>query len=172
MTRLTKDKRTLIINRIMADIPAVDIKALAEKEVEEAALKLLPAKVREVWNDSALRPYVRTGRVSTGCGAIYTHIPAHADWLSKDESRAAIGDDAWQKLMERCAELRKQNEDRAQIYNELAANFSSVTTHKQFIERFPQFEKYLPVVRGVVSNLPATTNLIDRLSAAGWKAGE
>lgn len=172
MASLSKHEKDRMIRSIMADIPRPDIEKLAAEEFCAAVDERLPEAIKKALKDPKAREYVNTQTVYTDCGRV--RFPCHApcghiyrlvDW------EPYAGEEAVKRLRDRCAEVRARDDARSEMQAALAANFSGVRTVKQFEERFPELAKYLPA-KAVTANLPATSDLVDRLKAAGLKGAE
>lgn len=165
--KLSKYMKEAIVRKIIADIPERNFQAEAEALVLPAALSRLPAKVKAAWEDSNTAAFVQTARLGTNCGALKVLIPARSSYLDTAEKIEAIGAETWAAFQALCAEYRAERWERHRLCATLEANFSRITTRKQFVERFPELEKYAPAEPEVLANLPATTDLMDTLKAAG-----
>ena len=171
--KLNSRIRERIVDAVLADLPQRDFKAEAEAIVLPAVLERVPSPVQRAWKDNASRPYVRTASCSTNCGALSAHVPHYRGYLYGNEAKDAMGLEAWAALQALCGEHRKYRDERKALKARLAANLSACTTRKAFIERFPELAKYAPnEAAAPVANLPATTELIDSLKAAGLKIEE
>jgi len=172
MNTLSKAVKDGMIRSIVADIPEEDFQAQGREFILEAVVAKLPPKVRAVWNDADLRPYIKTARISTGCNRISANVPWLDSWADAENVKAVVGQETWNTFLDYCASNTRQIETRRELYRTLEANFASVRTRKQFIERFPELQKYLPEDRSSPANLPATNDLMERLKAAGFEMKE
>jgi hypothetical protein len=170
--KLTKYMKECIVGRILADVPERNFQAEAEALVMPAVLARLPKDVRKVVDNPNLANFVKTARAGTNCGALYVQIPAQSSYLDSAEKIDAMGAETWEAFQALCAENRSAKEGRAALKRQLAANFASISTRKQFVERYPELATYAPEDREAVANLPATTALIDTLKAAGLSVQE
>lgn len=171
MTRLVNADRDRIRRAILAEVPKVDYDAAAEKRMIALAVHALPAHARRVWDDTANRALLRTETVSIkwperdrveGCWyAFSVSVPGF-----HGEIELVLQSDAGLAILAK--DKRDQEESRAEINRTLQNNLASVHTHEAFSERWPELVKYLPDGSEVkAANLPATTDLIDKLKAAG-----
>lgn len=164
--KLTHDIRKQIVTAIMADIPYRTTVSDAEDYLLELAENALPEQVRKLWKNSETKQYVSTYyfyymTVSANLPGIYRNSGDHAD---------LFGEEAWKKFTDMAEAITAEKEERKQTVVDLTVNFASIRTAKVFGERFPELAKYLPVKAEPVANLPATTNLMDKLKAMGLEA--
>ncbi len=165
--KLSKYMKEAIVRKIIADIPMRDFQAEAEALVLPAAMARLPASVSAVVNNPETSAFVKRARLGTNCGALYVQIPTREQYLDTADKIGAVGQQTWEAMQALCGEHRAAKEERERLRRTLEANFSRITTRKQFVERFPDLAKYAPAEDVVTANLPATTDLIDALKAAG-----
>lgn len=163
--RLTNYVRESIIRAIMNDLPKEDIESKAKQEVLDAAVERLPAKVRAVWDDEKLRPYIQMTYLRTDCGAIYATIPGCDRHATNPVDK--IGAEAWALFQQRCGELREQSKQRRATYERLTQAVNSVKTVAEFVKQYPELAKYAPSSPDNPANLPARTDLIAHLRDAG-----
>ena len=57
--KLTKSDREAFVSAVMHDTPQIDFVGQAKKLALDAAVKKLPKKVRECWDDNTLRGFVK-----------------------------------------------------------------------------------------------------------------
>lgn len=174
MTNLTKTMREQIVCSILADIPFDDGVQAARDAALDAALALLPPKVRAVWDDPDIRGYIATRVIYTNGSDIGVNTPVNEDtyWGSngRDERMARLFGEAGATAIEQAAmDVQKRREERDAVKNRLTAAVASVRTVKAFREAYPDLAKYAPAEVEKVANLPATTDLMDTLKAAGLK---
>lgn len=167
MTTLTKDNKERMIRSIMGDIPQIDYQTAGADFIKAAVVEKLPPKVKAVWQDKEYKKYIKVARVSTDCGRIRATVPWFSDYAYSREIKEFVGDETWNEFLEFGRLNTQQIEARCALQNQMEANFSTVRTFKQFRERFPELEKYLPHEPGSSANLPVTSDLADRLRAAG-----
>lgn len=171
MTNLTKTMREQIVHSILADIPFDDGVQAARDAALDAALALLPPKVRAVWDDPDIRGYVVTRVIYTHGSGIGVNIPVNEDtyWGRDDRLKRLFGGAGATALEQAATDVQKRREDRDAVTNRLTAAVASVRTVKAFREAYPDLAKYAPTEVEKVANLPATTDLMDTLKAAGLK---
>lgn len=154
------DRAESIARAVLSDTPQEDFDGQMRKRVLVLAVEAMPPKVRAVYNDTSARHFIRSATVNFG--GVSVACPGAGQY--EDNSRIKA-DDELQRLF---AAHQKQREARRQLAEKLTANIRGCTTQKVFHERFPDLAKYWPVAAEPVGNLPATTQLIDSLKAAGW----
>lgn len=163
MTRLTKYQKSAIVDRVLADIPIKLTKASIADKLVQLAVDELPKEIRRIWDNEQTRPYVKL--VHVGHGPVYTWVPG----CDNRGGAELFGDEKWKSFKDLTMAHRAELNRRSELRIELEANFMSVKTRKQFIERFPELEKYLPDEEAPVNNPPATTHMIDKLRNLGLK---
>lgn len=162
MTRLTTQIRNRIVSAVLADTPdtiAEDANKL-QAEIEEWAWSQLPAPCPE-----PLRPYIHLASVYMAEGEMYIQLP-FGRVFGWDEQRQRVREEFGAKLK---AIGARANARRA-LTDKLKASLNGCRTVKQLEERFPELAAYLPEP-DTAAQLPATTDLMDSLRAAGWPEG-
>ena len=174
--RLTVELRAQIVKDIMDDMPALDPKHLKDyrdtmdKRAREIARDQLPEKVRAIYDDVNLRPYVHTNYVSICCVGYQLPTLARGYDSSRALMKAIETDPVFDTAHKAYDKLR---DDTQRIRSDLAINIAVPKTVKAFVEMFPDLAKYAPEEpTPATANLPATTALMDSLKAAGLKVGE
>lgn len=162
--RLTKSDKQAFVAMVMKDVPQVDYDELAQAYIRETVVASLPPKVREVYDDPKLRPYLDTGWISTpGCLNSFCmegagEFEAPPEYLDK---------------LREFADLKhEQNQSRHKLEVKLVSAINSCNTLKQAHERLPKFTAYLPKESEPLKNLPAVANLVVSLMDAGWRQKE
>lgn len=164
MSRLNKYERDSIRRAVMSDVPEVDYASQMQSRGQAVAVEALPPEIRRIWANGKLRGYVKSFRIYLDCMSI-TVPGADDDGLSN-----RIKSDP---ELVRLHELHDaQRETRQQLDRKLRYGFASISTTKQFAERFPELVKYLPAENQPVANLPASTDVMDALKAAGLPTEE
>ena len=163
--RLTIHSKNHTIQNILEALPKVDNTNAMRQRAMEVAVARLPEAVREMYLDPATAEYINTEYVNTCC--VGYNLPSSRTANYHDLSNAIKNDEAWAALHSAHDNAKAA---RSNMKRELDASFRSITTDKQFKDRFPDLVKYLPISAAeVVTNLPATTSLMDYLKAAGLK---
>lgn len=162
MTKLTSQVRHHVLCAVLADTPNTtpeDAKKLQD-EIEEWAWSQLPAPCPE-----PLRPYIQLTNVWMDEGRMHVSLPFNRGFVWEDQRkrvREAFGD--------RLKEIGTRYDARCALEAKLKASLNGCHTVKQLKERFPELAVYLPEPDTAVQ-LPATTELMDSLRAAGWPEG-
>ena len=166
--KLTMQIKNQIVAAVMADVPDRDWHKEAKDLILPVVVAKLPPPVRRVYDDNALAPYIKhmTIRPRSNVG-LTVSIPSAEGNYTTDILQYL--DMATVAKFEALGEaMRKARQSRMTMQGELLRSFKMVNTFKQFEEAFPQLKKYLPTVERPVRNLPATTDLMDRLKEIGW----
>jgi hypothetical protein len=170
--KLTKLLRSAIVEAIMADIPETDHQARFEAAVHADVIEHLPEPVAKVYADLALRSYV------VGCSWYGgPQRDAEGNWVSAPFSSVALPRDydlseEFLKAIEPLvAEKRAHSKQVTDMEAAITGIINSCSTSKQFLERLPEFAKYLPVEPTKSANLPALANLTADLVKLGWPKG-
>jgi hypothetical protein len=173
--RLTVELRAQIVKDIMADMPALspsllkDYRDTMDKRAREIAVDDLPEKVKAIYNDPTLRPYINTEYVSVCCVGYNLPTLARGYDSTRALMKAIETDPAFDAAHKAYDKLR---DDTQRIRSQLALNVAIPRTVKAFVEMFPDLAKYAPEEpTPATANLPATTALMDSLKAAGLKVG-
>ena len=175
--RLTVELREKIVRGIMADMPALSPKLLKDyrdtmdKRAREIAREQMPEKVRALYDDPTLRQYVHHEYAYVCCVG-YT-LPTFKEGEFRRDTRLGRIIEVDPVFDTAHKAYDKQREDTRNIQNQLALNVAIPRTVKAFVEMFPDLAKYAPQEpTPATANLPATTQLMDSLRAAGLKVGE
>jgi hypothetical protein len=171
---LTKKLRDQIVHSIMADMPFDDGAQAARDAALDAAVALLPPKVRAVWDDPNIRGFVATRVVYADANNLSVSTPVNEEtfWGNtgrKDRMARLFGEDGAEVFEQTAKAIAQKYEDRDALKSRLNAALASVRTVKAFREAYPDLAKYAPAEVEKVANLPATTDLMDTLKAAGLK---
>jgi hypothetical protein len=166
--KLLKYQKEAIVRSIMNDVPEVDYQELIQKEVTAWAVERLPANIKRIWDAPDSRSYLRTERYYFERAFIeapgYWHTAANED---TDDAKALRA-----KISELKALEDAQDQARSELRSKVFAVVMSCNTHKQFIERLPEFEEYLPAEAAPSTNLPVVANIVANLTKAGWPKGK
>lgn len=165
---MTKNEKEKIAHRIMADIPFEDVRPTLRERVYELAYANLPEKVRMVWDDTQLRGYVSTTTLYWDNILSVGELPYDDGAAWNNRYKSILGADGAAEIQAALDDYKARRKARTEMQERLMAEFVVVRTHKQFIERFPDLAKYLPAPVAA-ANVPATTDLMDKLRAAGLK---
>ncbi len=163
--KLTNHHRDTFVKAAMLDVPYVDYKEQARALFVKTMVAKLPPKVRALWDDNELRPYVKTHQACVLFCSVSAPAPSRDDLVLGPEADAAL------------AQLKIADMAQQETRNALAMSLRSVaygcTTRKALLEALPEFEKYMPAETPPVSrNLPAIANVVADFTKAGWPKGK
>jgi hypothetical protein len=181
-----------IVSKIMRDVPQTDFSDLIQKYVQKVALDLMPAAVRAVYEDEALRPFLsaKVGLYISGynalghMGGIYWRAPNDRSmiYLSKF-SRNGEMDALTAKLLEtiqptieNMAKLsEEQHRARTRMEDNLRDMLRPVRTLKQAkLVLEPELHRYLPSdiyasrTRAAAAGTELVLHVVSDLKAMGW----
>jgi hypothetical protein len=166
MTRLTNALKRTIIDAVLEDLPKTDFSETARKRALELAVAHLPPEAQRIWKDGARRGLLKTsslyvwGKDDRGV-VVSVSLPGfetYHDEIKKDPQFAAA-----------CAAVQEQKKTFDELKLKLKGQLNACPNVKTFCERFPDLACYVPESEAEPVNLPATTDLIDNLKAAGLK---
>ena len=165
--RMTVAIREDIQSSIVRDLPpAPDLQPVKDAVLANAVSRL-PHPVRKLWDNPEMRNFVTTQSVWSGTGNIAVTVPASRDQLKTDILSPETID-----LLNAAGEgVIKHRDERKALNKQLRKYLDSCSTVNVFCTRFPELAKYAPK-EAPTPNLPATTDLVDNLKAAGLKLGE
>ena len=162
--------KELMIKRIMSDLTELNTEKLrqeAHAAFQTAVEANLPAEVKKLMANEKTAGYLRRSTYwvdGLGTGSTYGHKVN----MDQDDWVALAGAEAWNALLAAGAAVMAARKKFNETKRDLEVSFGTVNTYKQFRERFPELAKYLPGPASVTTpNLPATTQLIDKLKELG-----
>ena len=153
--RLTVRDKSAMIGRILNDLPKSDAREKTSKMLLDAAHAKMPKNLYQQ------QEWLNHGYFYRWGASYNLPAPKGTNCISY------FGEEIIEKCDALYDEWLTYKNSTQEMKCKLEANFSSVTTVKKFIERFPDLVKYLPKETEVVQNLPATTNLTDELKKMG-----
>lgn len=156
--RLTAHIRRAIVDAILADIPDSDIEDRFEQALNDMIMEQLPPAVAAIYANPTTRHYIAKDAWHHFGLFMGRHIPRSVEVPADFEERHA-------KLY---AAKRAEDEARGELGAKVRAVVHSCSTSKQFLDRLPEFAKYLPEEAARTPNLPAIANLTADLVKAGW----
>lgn len=165
--RMTVAIRDDIQSSILRDLPAAPDPQPAKDAVLLDAVTRLPEAIRKLWVNEETRNFITTQTVWSSTGNIAVTVPASRDQLRTE----ILSQSAAEKLDEAGAAIVKHRDERKELAKKIRKYLDSCSTVNVFCTRFPELAKYAPKEAPTL-NLPATTELIDNLKAAGLKLGE
>jgi len=155
---MNKLEKQAFVKAIMADVPQVDYESQIRKRVEKAVYDAAPPEIKAVLDKPELHKY----------------LGPHSVYYSR-ENRALYTIGATSNFRCDCTTLDAAHVEQARARKELETKLTSaiagMTTRKQIATAFPEFEKYLPAEPAKSTNLPALTDVVNQVKAAGWPKG-
>lgn len=172
--KLNQYQKRTIINAIMNDVPQIDYTAQAQAIMMARSIELLPPGVKafhERGNGDWLKtmevraPYVRDDAATAHLSQVFNEF----FWLTiVGVEPSPLKAEDFEPLIPLAHAQAEQRTARRAIFDQVTANVNSCSTDKALINRFPEFERYLPKVDSATANLPAETSLITNLMQLGW----
>lgn len=167
MTTLNRDDKARIIASILGSIPRTDFIGQAKDLARQAIERSLPEKVRKFYRDEETRGYVKLGTYRLEMPSNQFMAPSLSDWMNWLELKRMISIEDASKIEELLSLNTKQLNEIETLKSKMHANFSEIRTLKSFQQRFPELVSFLPARFREVQNLPASTQLMESLKAAG-----
>lgn len=166
IVNLSKIARAEIVSRIMADIPKKQTLEEMQKLVDEDILRVSPKEVSALYANLGTRSFL----------SLVSKNPAVLAGQDHDWNLPSIiilpsykpSDTCFKKLKSLVAQAEEDYAVRHEMTRRLNGLIDSVRTRKQFVERFPEFEKYAPRVDAAPSYPLVERNLLPDLKKLGW----
>lgn len=169
--RLTRQMKEDFVFKAMKDMPKVDYQQQMQDKATAIAVSRMPAKVRAVWDDKALRVYlnIKSTRIQSNSCVGYVTVP----FPSADSFDEALTGAERAELKQIHDAYEAQRDKRREAERLLKSAIESMSTLKQAREALPQFAKYLPEPEAKAS-LPAVmeADFVQKLQACGLQIGE
>jgi len=148
--RLTKYHKQAIVRSVKNDIPDVDAEALKGR-IQAAFVAAMSPAVLHVYN--TIPDALKTDRIYRyGCSVNYH------DFI--------VGDTKTDEIF---APFITEEEERNNAVEKFRLALGGITTRKQFVTTFPEFEKYAPMEPGKPSAYPLAINgVVADLTKLGW----
>ena len=173
---LNKYHKEAIVRSVMHDIPNHGLEELekrVKKMVDEDIKKHCPKEVYTMWTTPALAPYLSTVSRNAGylCEASHRRYVSDLFYVTYPSAHSISAEFTERVTPLITAQLEALEERRYAVAN-LEAAIAGIRTRKQFVELFPELEKYAPKesVKGTL--LPALANVVADLSKLGWPASK
>jgi len=168
--KLTNYMRDAFLKRVMEDVPSTEYDEEIRKALVDAALALLPDKVRPLWKNLDLRGYLHTTTINAGGVSATVPIEDIPEYARRIDKREQITSAAG---VVKLGELKRAQEaSRGALRKKLYAVAYSVTTRKALADALPEFEKYLPADEpAALRSLPVVANVVADFVKAGWPKG-
>jgi len=158
--RLSMSVKDTIISHISQDFESIDYRGQAAKIITDHYFNKLPKQVQALVKDTNKVQHIKNSTIpSRG------HIP---QTCVKGDFPYAM-DEALHDRIDELDKLQKEQSQKHSIARKaLYDAFAGITTRKQLIELFPQFEKYCPDEFGRTKGTPMCIDVMPAVTAAGW----
>lgn len=163
--KLTNAIRDAFVRAAMDDVPKVDFDEQARKLAQDDIAAQMPPKVRTIFADKALRPFLRTEFYE------FPGVLQNAILYGVPGLKLSV---AIKEAMDKLSDSKKaQDQQREVLRQQLRAVAYSVSTRKALAEALPEFEKYLPADEAAaLRTVPVIANVVSDFVKAGWPAGK
>lgn len=171
--RMTKALREQIVRDIMKDTPKENYQEQAEDLLRKIAHEVMPPEVTAAAKAHPFRflveyPEVWVGN-KYGASGHMIHIAVRGYSQTYDGKKLNLHPDM-EQVCELARKEKAQRDTRKSLKDRLEGMFMGVTTRKQFVERFPQFAKYMPMPDAPeIKTLPVDPAIFETLKELGWK---
>ena len=156
--QLNKDHKSIIVRKIMADIPLTNYGKIIHDLVQAAAYRLMPDEVKAVYDNEDLRPFLsqrhcyaygdHTGGIGNiyWCGSFgYIYLNRFEYYRNEDELTKKLIDEVQIPVNEAVRRAQEQGKARESIEKKLYTTLAAIRTLRQaktLLE--PELHKYLP----------------------------
>lgn len=159
--RLSSSIREAITASVIASIPQENYRTKMQDRAQLVAAAVLPRLIKTAWDDPKLRGFIRAANIYTCCR--YMTVPAAPE--DSENMRALIEkDEQWKALH---AQHDAQTRALRSATRAVQAALASVSTTDKFAELYPDLAKHMPVKDTVTPSVPARTDVMEKLRAAG-----
>lgn len=167
--KLNNHDRESFVRAVMGDVPQTDYNTKAEQLIRAAHEKWLPDAVKTVFQDSSLRQrFLKVCYLNPS--SYLDNIALYAgDGFTLDSVKGLR-----EKIGDLAAKACEQSAKRRSLHSQVKSAIYGCNTLKQAKDLMPEFAKYLPQDRDgkVTRDVPAISNLVTDLTAAGWPKKE
>ncbi len=170
---LNKFHKQAIVRAVLADIPRKNMEELEKKVkqmVDEDIEKNVPKEIWAVWKNKSLSCYLNVLSMNVG----YLRTDDKSRYLDGFfqvifPEKYQFSEDFKLRLTPMLEKLVAETNAVNEVKSKLESALAGVRTRKQFVEMFPELEKYAPkeVKKDVM--LPAITGVVDDLSKLGLR---
>lgn len=163
--KLTRALRKAFVRDVMNSVPTIDYHKQMADIVTAEAVKNLPDKIKAIWNDKALRHYIRTE---------YTYItPIGRNVLLPTGGKPPFNDKLGKELTALAQAMDAQNVAHRVVADRLETIAASCTTTKKLAELVPDLVEHTPKdERQACTNLPALNDIMPALKKLGFPKGK
>lgn len=172
--KLTKTHREQIVAAVMRNTPmrhklsiGERIQAVVDKFITERG----PRGIRHLWKDKEFGRYLN--RTSHNAGYSRTESSRFYDSRLPQVSTLYgldLDGEAQTEIQQITDEYLEEMSQREDAESKLHAALAGIRTRKQFIEQFPELEKYAPEEITADRTVPAIANVMATLSKLGFPA--
>lgn len=174
--KLTKTHREQIVAAVMRDTPmrhklsiGERIQAVVDKFVTERG----PRGIRHLWKDKELGQYLKRTSLHVG----YLRVEPNRYYDSRLPYVTALSGvdpdrEAQVEIQQIADEYLEEMSQREDAESKLHAALAGIRTRKQFVEQFPELEKYAPDEMTAGRTVPAIASVMATLSKLGFPAGK
>ena len=172
--KLTKTHREEIVAAVMRDTPKRHKLSIGERiqaVVDKAIVERGPRGIRHLWKDKEFGHYLN--RISRNAGYLRAGKNAHYDSIFPQVSTLCgmeLDSEAQAEIQQIADEHREEMSQREDAESKLRSALAGIRTRKQFIEQFPELEKYAPDEMTADRTVPAIANVMATLSKLGFPA--
>lgn len=172
--KLTKTHREEIVAAVMRNTPMRHKLTIGERiqaVVDKAIVERGPRGIRHLWKDKEFGQYLnRTSRnagyLRTEHNRFYEHKLPQVSMLSGLD----LDGEAQTEIQQIADEYLEEMSQREDAESKLHAALAGIRTRKQFVEQFPELEKYAPDEMTADRTVPAIANVMATLSKLGFPA--
>ena len=165
--KLTNYIRDAFIRSVMADVPSVDYDEQISKAFREAAVSLMPPKLRAMLKDKDCEPFINYEY--RGTKSMRRNLSVPSSRHSEDFKLPADAVAAIDALIDKSA---AQSVQRSDLERKIRGVAYGVTTRKALADALPEFVKYLPADEpAAIRQLPVVANVVADFVKAGWPKG-
>lgn len=172
--KLTKTHREQIVAAVMRNTPmrhklsiGERIQAVVDKFITERG----PRGIRHLWKDKEIGRYLN--RTSHNAGYLRTESSRFYDSRLPQVSTLHgldLDSEAKAEIQQIADEYLEEMSQREDAESKLHSALAGIRTRKQFIEQFPELEKYAPEELTPDRTVPAISNVMATLSKLGFPA--
>ena len=172
--KLTKTHREQIVAAVMRNTPMRHKLSIGERiqaVVDKAIVERGPRGIRHLWKDKEFGQYLN--RTSRNAGYLRTEPSRfYEDELPQVSMLSGLDLDgeAQVEIQQIADEYLEEMSQREDAESKLHAALAGIRTRKQFIEHFPELEKYAPEELTPDRTVPAISNVMATLSKLGFPA--
>lgn len=172
--KLTKTHREQIVAAVMRDTPMRHKLSIGERTqavVDKFITERGPRGIRHLWKDKEFGQYL--SRTSRNAGYLRADPSCSYEYKLPQVSMLSgldLDREAQVEIQQIADEHLEEMSQREDAESKLHAALAGIRTRKQFIEQFPELEKYAPEELTLDRTVPAICNVMATLSKLGFPA--